>query len=55
MSDLIIKNDEIIGIKTENNDSFYGPVILATGHSCKDVYQLLYEKKIHLEAKSIAI
>jgi len=55
MSDLIIKNDEIIGLKTENDDSFYGPVILAAGHSCKDVYQLLYEKNIPLEAKSIAI
>ena len=34
---------------------FLGPVILATGHSARDVYRYLNDAKIHLEAKGIAV
>ncbi len=34
---------------------FHGPVILATGHSARDVYRLLYHKGIDIEAKDIAV
>lgn len=34
---------------------FLGPVILATGHSARDVYRYLNGAKIHLEAKGIAV
>ena len=34
---------------------FLGPVILATGHSARDVYRYLAEAKIHIEAKGIAV
>lgn len=35
--------------------SFSGPVILATGHSARDVYRYLYESGIEVEAKGLAI
>ena len=34
---------------------FLGPVILATGHSARDVYRYLADAKIHIEAKGIAV
>jgi len=33
----------------------YGPVILATGHSARDVYRYLYSQNIEIEAKDIAV
>ena len=35
--------------------SFFGPVILATGHSARDVYRYLAEAKIEIEPKGIAV
>lgn len=35
--------------------SFMGPVILATGHSARDVYRYLYEAHVEMEAKGIAV
>ena len=34
---------------------FFGPVILATGHSARDVYRYLVEAKVEIEAKGIAV
>lgn len=42
-------------LSTLNSQLFYGPVILATGHSARDVYRYLNEAKIELEAKGIAV
>ena len=55
MKSLIIKENEVIGIETRQGASFFGPVILATGHSARDVYQWLYSRQIPLEAKGIAV
>ncbi|MEG1544248.1 MAG: NAD(P)/FAD-dependent oxidoreductase [Tannerellaceae bacterium] len=55
MEALIIQNDEVIGVETQTGESFRGPVILATGHSARDVYYYLYQQQIQLEAKGIAI
>lgn len=55
MTDLIIDNDRVDGIVTSNGQAFHGPVILATGHSARDVYRLLYSRKIELQPKGIAI
>ena len=38
-----------------NEKQFLGPVILATGHSARDVYRYLNEANVHLEAKGIAV
>ncbi len=55
MDALIIEKGEVIGVETHTGESFRGPVILATGHSARDVYRYLYEKQINIEAKGIAV
>jgi uncharacterized protein len=55
MDDIILKNNEIIGILTSAGKEFFGPVILATGHSARDVYNLLKTKGIKLESKALAL
>ena len=41
MDALISENDEVKGIETDTGRTFLGPVILATGHSARDVYRWL--------------
>lgn len=55
VDELIIKDKEIIGTRTADCREFHGPVILATGHSARDVYKYLYQQGIHIEAKGIAV
>ena len=55
MDALILKEDEVIGVETNTGKTFYGPVILATGHSARDVYRYLYQQQIPIEAKGIAV
>ena len=46
---------EAVDLKNGTFKSFYGPVILATGHSARDVYRYLSEQNIPIEAKSLAV
>lgn len=55
MDELIIENNEVKGIKTNTGKSFEGYVIMATGHSARDVYYMLHDKKIKIEAKGLAV
>jgi len=55
MDRLIVKSNRIIGIETNTGRTFLGPVILATGHSARDVYRHLYASGINIEAKGIAV
>ncbi len=55
MDSLVIEREEVKGIVTNTGECFYGPVILATGHSARDVYRYLYEQRIPIEAKGIAV
>lgn len=55
MDTFILRNEEVIGVETNTGKNFLGPVILATGHSARDVYHYLYEKQIPIEAKGIAV
>lgn len=55
MDALIIENDEVKGIETNTGQTFLGPVILATGHSARDVYRWLADNNVTLEAKGIAV
>ena len=60
MTSLILEGDKVVGVEAVslNNNSqseFHGPVILATGHSARDVYRYLYDSKIEIEAKGIAV
>lgn len=55
MDALIIRDNEVIGIETNTGQRFMGPVILATGHSARDIYTYLYTHRIPIEAKGIAV
>lgn len=60
MIGLLIDCDEVIGIEATDLDTgaelvFRGPVILATGHSARDVYSYLHGKGVEIEAKGIAV
>ena len=57
MTRLILEGDKVVGVEAQNNAqlTFRGPVILATGHSARDVYRYLAEAKVEIEAKGIAV
>lgn len=55
MTGLIIRNQRVVGIQTADGREFMGPVILATGHSARDVYRYLYDQGIEIEAKGLAV
>lgn len=56
VTDLIIKDSKILGVVVNNNTEYFGEsVILATGHSSRDIFQLLYDKKVKIESKPFAI
>lgn len=54
MTGLIIQDKKVIGIEC-NNKEWHGPVILATGHSARDVYRWLSLNHIQMRAKGIAV
>ena len=60
MTRLVLEGDKVIGVEAVNlqtgvEESYRGPVILATGHSARDVYRYLASSKIEIEAKGIAV
>lgn len=55
MDSLIIEGGKVTGIETSTGETFRGPVILATGHSARDVYRWLYSNGIGIEAKGLAV
>lgn len=64
---LILQGDKAVGVEAVSvgeadglpsapqEREFRGPVILATGHSARDVYRYLAEAKIEMEPKGIAV
>lgn len=52
---LMRQGGRIVGATTADGREFAGPVILATGHSARDVYRLLRAEGIEIEAKDIAV
>lgn len=55
MESILIEGQKVKGIETNTGKTFLGPVILATGHSARDVYRWLYAHGVQLETKGIAI
>lgn len=60
MTGLLLEADSVVGIQaveltTGRELTFHGPVILATGHSARDVYRYLYKENIEIEAKGLAV
>jgi uncharacterized FAD-dependent dehydrogenase len=56
VTDLVIEGDELKGVTDQHGEVFRGgAVLLATGHSARDIYDLLDRKGIMLERKSFAL
>ena len=56
LTDIIIKNNEVQGIVTQVGDTILSnKIILATGHSARDIFELLDQKNIFIEAKPFAL
>ncbi len=52
---LILEGDTVKGVVTADGTEYSGPVILATGHSARDVYRMLHASGVTLEPKGLAI
>ncbi len=55
VDELLLQNGEVKGVRTADGREYQGKVILATGHSARDVYRYLHKANIKIEAKGIAI
>ncbi|MDR1331168.1 MAG: FAD-binding protein [Tannerella sp.] len=55
METLLVRNGEVTGLQTRDGQVFTGPVILATGHSARDVYRWFERRQMPVEPKGIAV
>jgi uncharacterized FAD-dependent dehydrogenase len=56
VTDLLLQDNRIKAVKTADGDLFEGDsVILATGHSARDIFELLHRKQITVELKPFAL
>lgn len=55
VTELIASDNRITGVVTASGTKYIGPVILATGHSARDVYRFLEAAQVPMEAKGIAV
>ncbi|MEO6038640.1 MAG: FAD-dependent protein [Saprospiraceae bacterium] len=62
VTDLVLKDGRIVGVTTTStgeqgimDEHFAEAVILATGHSARDIYRLLQRRNIRIEAKPFAL
>ncbi|MBC5991708.1 NAD(P)/FAD-dependent oxidoreductase [Pontibacter cellulosilyticus] len=56
VSDFILEDEEMRGVVSADGQTYLGEsVILATGHSARDIFELLHEKGITIEAKPFAM
>lgn len=60
MDELLLDGGKVVGVKCTRLDSsaemeFRGPVVLATGHSARDVYRWLWRSGVDIEAKDLAV
>lgn len=54
--DFVVQNEMIKGVITQEGDKYFAnAVILATGHSARDIFELLHRKNILIEAKPFAL
>ena len=62
VTDLLINNNKVYGVNAVDSNNeiekplrLEGPVILATGHSARDIYRWLYHNGVEIEAKNLAV
>ena len=54
--DINIKNNAVTGVELQDGTIIEAPkIILATGHSARDIFELLHKKEIEIEAKAFAL
>lgn len=54
MTRLLLEGNSVVGCLAADKE-WHGPVILATGHSARDVYRYLADSHVEMEAKGIAV
>ncbi|MBO6523695.1 MAG: NAD(P)/FAD-dependent oxidoreductase [Balneolaceae bacterium] len=56
VTDFLISGDAIKGVRSKDGEAFKADnIILATGHSARDIFELLHQKNIEIELKPLAI
>lgn len=56
VTDILIKNNAVDGISLQSGEKIHAKkLILATGHSARDIFELLHQKGIAIEAKPFAL
>ena len=56
VTDILIKNKEVDGVVLQDGSTINSSkIILATGHSARDIFELLDKKQIYIEAKPFAL
>lgn len=59
MNDLVLESDgdgqKVVGIITADGERIDGPVIIATGHSARDVFHMLADRRVAMEPKGLAV
>jgi uncharacterized FAD-dependent dehydrogenase len=56
LTDLLIENGQLVGLEINQNHKFdFKNAILATGHSARDIFELLHNKGLELKAKAFAL
>jgi uncharacterized FAD-dependent dehydrogenase len=56
LTDLFIENGQLVGLEINKNQRFdFKHAILATGHSARDIFELLHNKGLELKAKAFAL
>ncbi len=55
VTDLLVKDGRMVGVRTQVEEVLADSVILATGHSARDIFELLQDKGIRIEAKPFAL
>ncbi|MBW0435443.1 NAD(P)/FAD-dependent oxidoreductase [Leptospira yasudae] len=56
VTDFLLNGNSVQGVVTKDGDTFHAKnIILATGHSARDIFELLHQKGIELELKPIAV
>ncbi|MEO9870994.1 NAD(P)/FAD-dependent oxidoreductase [Ekhidna sp.] len=55
VTDFVIENGEMLGVKTSQEEFKGVAVLLATGHSARDVFRICKDRKVKIEAKPFAL
>jgi len=56
VTELLLQNNTVYGVKTAGGNQFHADaLILATGHSARDIFELLQNQKILIECKPFAL